>query len=54
MIPELWQRLVLSTLVVAGYIVALAVLADRELLTIPAVLMLMVAGVLLVRLIWRR
>ena len=54
MIPALWERLVLSTLVVAGYIVALVVLAGRELLTVPAVLMLMTAAVLLVQLIWRR
>ena len=50
----MWERLVLSTLVVAGYIVALAVLAGREQLTVLSVLALALASVLLVGLIWRR
>ena len=54
MIPELWQRLVLSTLVVVGYIVTLAVLAGREQLSVPAVLAVALASALLVGLIWRR
>ena len=53
-IPDLWPRFVLSTLVVVAYIVALAVLAWRESLTALSVLALALASVLLVGLIWRR
>ncbi len=53
MIPELWQRLVISALAVVVYIVTLAVLAGREQLTVPSVLALALASVLLLGLIWR-
>ena len=52
--PEVRRRLALSALVVAADIVALVVLGVSEMLTVPLVLMLMVAAVLVVGLIWRR
>ena len=54
MIPELWQRIALSVLVVAAYIAGLTVLAAREQLTALPVLALAVTSALLVDLIWRR
>ena len=51
---EVRQRLVLSALVVVADIAGLVVLAVREMLTVPLVLMLAMAAVLVVGLIWRR
>ena len=53
MIPELWQRIALSVLVVAAYIAGLTVLAARSELTVLSVVVLAVTAVLLVDLVWR-
>ena len=54
MIPKWWRRFLLSVQVVAVYIAGLVVLAGSEMLTVPLVLALALASVLVVRLIWRR
>ena len=53
MIPWSWQRLGLSALVVTTCIIALAVLAARARLTLPAVLSLATTTVVVV-FIWHR